>query len=136
MATGCVWLLVLGFVVLCNLVKTLLPSISSHLAKVFQNDADCEAEMRAAVQDMRKQLSAISMMDEFARYARLERKISKTTDRLKTYGEKLRGATGRQVSPGRLSLSLLNIKASDECFLDTTTRTRFAPKNIANGNFL
>ncbi|XP_028838117.1 tail-anchored protein insertion receptor WRB-like [Denticeps clupeoides] len=85
MATGCVWLLVLGFVVLCNLVKTLLPSISSHLAKVFQNDADCEAEMRAAVQDMRKQLSAISMMDEFARYARLERKISKTTDRLKTY---------------------------------------------------
>lgn len=42
--------------------------------------------MRAEIQDMKQELATINMMDEFARYARLERKINKTTDRLKTHG--------------------------------------------------
>ncbi|CDQ69581.1 unnamed protein product [Oncorhynchus mykiss] len=88
MATVYVWLLVLGSVVLCNLVKMLLPSISSYLSKVFQKNVEDEIEMRAAIQAMKKELSSINMMDEFARYARLERKINKMTDKLKTYGNK------------------------------------------------
>lgn len=43
--------------------------------------------MRAEIQNMRMELSTISMMDEFARYARLERKINKMTDQLKTLGK-------------------------------------------------
>ncbi|KAL0994359.1 hypothetical protein UPYG_G00121100 [Umbra pygmaea] len=85
MATGYVWSLVLGSVVLCNLVKMLLPSISSYLFKVFQKNVEDEVEMRAEIQAMKKELSSINMMDEFARYARLERKINKITDKLKTY---------------------------------------------------
>ncbi|XP_048853727.1 guided entry of tail-anchored proteins factor 1 [Brienomyrus brachyistius] len=84
MAEGCAWFLVLGSVLLCNLVKTLLPSISSFLSKVFHKDAEHELEMRKEIQDMKKELSSISMMDEFARYARLERKINKMTDKLKS----------------------------------------------------
>lgn len=42
--------------------------------------------MRAEIQSMKQELSTISMMDEFARYARLERKINKMTDKLKTHG--------------------------------------------------
>lgn len=42
--------------------------------------------MRAEIQNMKQELSTISMMDEFARYARLERKINKMTDKLKTHG--------------------------------------------------
>nr|XP_023700810.1 tail-anchored protein insertion receptor WRB [Paramormyrops kingsleyae] len=84
MAEGCAWFLVLGSVLLCNLVKTLLPSISSSLSKVFHKDAEHELEMRMEIQDMKKELSSISMMDEFARYARLERKINKMTDKLKS----------------------------------------------------
>ncbi|KAI4883175.1 hypothetical protein NFI96_033129 [Prochilodus magdalenae] len=85
MAAGYSWLLVLSSVFLCNLVKTFLPSISSFLSKVFQKDAEQEMEMRTEIQNMRLELSTISMMDEFARYARLERKINKMTDKLKTH---------------------------------------------------
>uniref|UniRef100_A0A8C1XZP9 Guided entry of tail-anchored proteins factor 1 n=1 Tax=Cyprinus carpio TaxID=7962 RepID=A0A8C1XZP9_CYPCA len=84
MADGFNWFLVLSSVFLVNLVKTLLPSISSFLTKIFQKDADQEMEMRTEIQNMKMELSTISMMDEFARYARLERKINKMTDQLKT----------------------------------------------------
>ncbi|XP_017351869.1 guided entry of tail-anchored proteins factor 1 [Ictalurus punctatus] len=79
------WLLVLSSVFVCNLVKTLLPSISSLLSKILQKDAEQEMEMRTEIQNMKLELSSISMMDEFARYARLERKINKMTDKLKTH---------------------------------------------------
>ncbi|XP_008306685.1 guided entry of tail-anchored proteins factor 1 [Cynoglossus semilaevis] len=84
MAAGYAWFLVLASVFLCNLMKTLLPSISSFLTKMIQKDAEQEIEMRAEIQEMKKEQSSISMMDEFARYARLERKINKMTDKLKT----------------------------------------------------
>lgn len=45
--------------------------------------------MRAEIQDMKQELSTVNMMDEFARYARLERKINKMTDKLKTHGTHL-----------------------------------------------
>ncbi|XP_048121448.1 guided entry of tail-anchored proteins factor 1 isoform X2 [Alosa alosa] len=55
------------------------------LSKVLQKDAEQEMEMRTQIQEMKKELSSISMMDEFARYARLERKINKMTNMLKTH---------------------------------------------------
>lgn len=44
--------------------------------------------MRAEIHEMKKEQSTISMMDEFARHARLERKINKMTDKLKTHGRR------------------------------------------------
>ncbi|XP_053730135.1 guided entry of tail-anchored proteins factor 1 isoform X1 [Synchiropus splendidus] len=85
METGYAWFLVLASVFLCNLMKTLLPSISSFFSKMVQKDAEQENEMRAEIQEMKKEQSSISMMDEFARYARLDRKINKLTDKLKTH---------------------------------------------------
>ncbi|XP_074156606.1 guided entry of tail-anchored proteins factor 1 isoform X1 [Sminthopsis crassicaudata] len=93
---GCVWLLVLSSVFVCNLLKLLLPSFSSVMrklrprmaqiiSKLLQKDVDQESQMRAEIQTMKQDLSAISMMDEFAKYARLERKINKMTDKLKTH---------------------------------------------------
>lgn len=41
--------------------------------------------MRASIQTMKRELASVNMMDEFARYARLERKINKMTDALKTF---------------------------------------------------
>jgi len=61
-----------------------------QLSRVVQKDAEQESEMRAEIQEMKKEHSSVSMMDEFARYARLERKINKTTDKLKTHGERSR----------------------------------------------
>lgn len=54
---------------------------------MVQKDVEQESEMRAEIQQMKKEQASISMMDEFARYARLERKINKMTDKLKTHGE-------------------------------------------------
>ncbi|XP_029434123.1 tail-anchored protein insertion receptor WRB isoform X2 [Rhinatrema bivittatum] len=85
MAESCAWLLVLSSVLLCNLLKILLPSFSSLISRLLQKDAEQEFQMRADIQNMKQELSTISMMDEFARYARLERKINKMTDKLKTH---------------------------------------------------
>lgn len=60
---------------------------------MVQKDAEQESEMRAEIQVMKKEQSSISMMDEFARYARLERKINKMTDKLKTHGGRIEGVT-------------------------------------------
>lgn len=57
---------------------------------MVQKDAEQESEMRVEVQEMKKEQDSINMMDEFARYARLERKINKMTDKLKSHGERHR----------------------------------------------
>lgn len=63
------------------------PSCPLHqMSRVLQKDAEQESQMRAEIQDMKQELSTVNMMDEFARYARLERKINKMTDKLKTHG--------------------------------------------------
>lgn len=53
---------------------------------MVQKDAEQEREMRAEIHEMKKEQSTVSMMDQFARHARLERRINKMTDRLKTHG--------------------------------------------------
>lgn len=53
-----------------------------------QKDAEREREMRTEIHQMKKEHSSISMMDEFARYARLERKINKMTDQIKMHGKR------------------------------------------------
>lgn len=57
-----------------------------QMSRVLQKDAEQESQMRAEIQDMKQELSTVNMMDEFARYARLERRINKMTDKLKTHG--------------------------------------------------
>lgn len=85
MAESCAWLLVLSTVFVCNLFKIQLAAFSSIVSRLLQKDAEQESYMRSDIQSMRQELSSISMMDEFARYARLERKINKMTDKLKTH---------------------------------------------------
>ena len=57
-----------------------------QMSRVLQKDVEQESQMRAEIQGMKQELSTVNMMDEFARYARLERKINKMTDKLKTHG--------------------------------------------------
>uniref|UniRef100_A0A2K5QCQ6 Guided entry of tail-anchored proteins factor 1 n=1 Tax=Cebus imitator TaxID=2715852 RepID=A0A2K5QCQ6_CEBIM len=77
------WLLALSFVFGCNVLRILLLSFSSFMSRVLQKDVG-ESQMRVEIKDMKQALSMVNMMDEFARYARLERKINKMTDKLKT----------------------------------------------------
>lgn len=65
--------------------KALTQLCPRQMSRVLQKDAEQESQMRAEIQDMKQELSTVNMMDEFARYARLERKINKMTDKLKTH---------------------------------------------------
>uniref|UniRef100_A0A8D2M4Z6 Guided entry of tail-anchored proteins factor 1 n=1 Tax=Zonotrichia albicollis TaxID=44394 RepID=A0A8D2M4Z6_ZONAL len=69
--------------------QELIISFTSQISRLLQKDAEQESQMRAEIQTMKQELATISMMDEFARYARLERKINKMTDKLKTHGTEL-----------------------------------------------
>ncbi|XP_061483636.1 guided entry of tail-anchored proteins factor 1 isoform X2 [Rhineura floridana] len=60
-------------------------TVAREISRLLQKDAEQESQMRSEIQNMKQELSTISMMDEFARYARLERKINKMTDKLKTH---------------------------------------------------
>lgn len=73
------------------ILDTLFFSPPIKLSKLVQKDAEQESEMRAEIHEMKKEQSTISMMDEFARHARLERKINKMTDKLKTHGRRYAG---------------------------------------------
>ncbi|XP_054324764.2 guided entry of tail-anchored proteins factor 1 isoform X1 [Pongo pygmaeus] len=64
---------------------TSVSRLLGEMSRVLQKDAEQESQMRAEIQDMKQELSTVNMMDEFARYARLERKINKMTDKLKTH---------------------------------------------------
>lgn len=83
---------------------------------MIQKDAEQESEMRTEIQGMKMEQSSISMMDEFAKYARLERKINKTTDKLKTHGEMQMGVRDSQIRAGaELRFYMLHI--CDTCLI-------------------
>ncbi|XP_077891572.1 guided entry of tail-anchored proteins factor 1-like isoform X2 [Ictidomys tridecemlineatus] len=63
----------------------LFATFSSFMSRVLQNDAELEPQMSAEIQDMKQEFSMVNKMDKFARYARLEWKINKMVDKLKTY---------------------------------------------------
>ncbi|XP_077891571.1 guided entry of tail-anchored proteins factor 1-like isoform X1 [Ictidomys tridecemlineatus] len=67
------------------LFATLSSAESSFMSRVLQNDAELEPQMSAEIQDMKQEFSMVNKMDKFARYARLEWKINKMVDKLKTY---------------------------------------------------
>ncbi|XP_048348776.1 guided entry of tail-anchored proteins factor 1-like [Sphaerodactylus townsendi] len=71
----------------CNITIPKIPllSCSSIISKLLQKDVEQESQVRSEIQNMKQEVATISMMDEFARYAGLERKINKMTDKLKTH---------------------------------------------------
>ncbi|KAM5160764.1 tripartite motif-containing protein 43B-like [Callospermophilus lateralis] len=54
-------------------------------SRVLQKDAEQKSQMRTEIQDMQQELSTVKMMEVFARYTRLEKKINKMMDKLKTH---------------------------------------------------
>uniref|UniRef100_A0A8C4N5T1 Guided entry of tail-anchored proteins factor 1 n=1 Tax=Eptatretus burgeri TaxID=7764 RepID=A0A8C4N5T1_EPTBU len=84
MAQSLGWLVVLMVVFLCNLCRLLLPSFAVLVAHLVQSASKREEMLRSQLRDMRKELLGISIMDEFARYARLERRVNQASQQLRT----------------------------------------------------
>uniref|UniRef100_UPI00358FFCB5 guided entry of tail-anchored proteins factor 1 n=1 Tax=Myxine glutinosa TaxID=7769 RepID=UPI00358FFCB5 len=84
MAQSLGWLVVLIVVFVCNLCRLLLPSFAVLVARLVQSASQREEVLRSQLRDMRKELLGISIMDEFARYARLERRVNQASQKLRT----------------------------------------------------
>ncbi|KAL8580134.1 hypothetical protein ACOMHN_050236 [Nucella lapillus] len=79
---GSIFLLVVLFAVLNTFVKDITAFMGRHIFSA--NDA--ELDLRAKVLDMKDEQSGISMMDEFARYMKLQRQIDKLIAQVKESG--------------------------------------------------
>ncbi|KAK7494573.1 hypothetical protein BaRGS_00014226 [Batillaria attramentaria] len=76
-------LIVILFAVLQKFVKEITVWVGKRVFSV----SDEELDLRAQVRDLKEQQSSISMMDEFARYMKLQRQIDKLASQVKDSGE-------------------------------------------------
>jgi len=67
---------------LLSLSSTLVAPISKLLVSLTCNITEYELELRRNLKEVKADLAKISMMDEFAQYAKTERKINKLTEKL------------------------------------------------------
>ncbi|XP_076444824.1 guided entry of tail-anchored proteins factor 1-like [Babylonia areolata] len=77
-----IFFLVLVFTVLYTFVKEITNFVGRHLFSA----TDEELDLRAKVRDMKDEQSRISMIDEFARYMKLQRQIDKLIAKVKESG--------------------------------------------------
>ena len=70
-----------SFLAVCSQLVAPLVKLLLHFTC---NITEYEVELRRNIKDLRKELAKISMQDEFALYAKTERKINKLFDKLKS----------------------------------------------------
>ena len=76
------YLLIWGtFLTICS---QLVSPLVNFLLNITCTITDYEIKLREDIRDLRKELSKISMQDQFAVYAKTERKINKLTEKLQT----------------------------------------------------
>ena len=68
-----------SFLSLCSVLVSPLVKLILHLTC---NITEYEISLRKSIRDMKKELSKISMQDEFALYSKTERKIAKLSAKL------------------------------------------------------
>ncbi|XP_064628898.1 guided entry of tail-anchored proteins factor 1-like [Lineus longissimus] len=79
---------ILGLVVTFSI----FPLISGHVVRMLTNhlraEEDVEKKLRLEIVEQRQKLKTIHMVDEFAKYARVERQIIKLTEQKKKFDSK------------------------------------------------
>ena len=68
-----------SFMTICS--QCISPTVN-FLLNLTCTITDYELKLRGEIRDLRKELSKISMQDQFAVYAKTERKINKLTEKL------------------------------------------------------
>lgn len=68
---------------LLPLLARFLPSVCVHLWLRFKGKASVASDLKLEIEDLKQQQSEISMVDEFAKHAKLNRKITAKTNALK-----------------------------------------------------
>ncbi|CAG2101611.1 unnamed protein product [Medioppia subpectinata] len=71
-------------ITLWGFLNALIPLIINSIVSVFFNETQMETCLRRQMRDLKTELSDISMSDEFAKYAKIQRKLNKAKDQLKS----------------------------------------------------
>ncbi|XP_035220855.1 guided entry of tail-anchored proteins factor 1-like [Stegodyphus dumicola] len=67
---------------LCGMFSSFIPIVVKMILQVINRETEMEANLRRQVCDLKAELGSISMVDEFAKYAKIKRKVNKVTDEL------------------------------------------------------
>jgi len=66
----------------CGMLGAFIPVLVKMFLQVITRETEMEANLRRQVCDLKAELGSISMVDEFAKYAKIKRKVNKVTDEL------------------------------------------------------
>ncbi|XP_076371812.1 guided entry of tail-anchored proteins factor 1 [Tachypleus tridentatus] len=66
----------------CGLIGSLVPTLVKMLVQIVVRESEMEVSLRRQVCDLKAELGSVSMIDEFAKYAKIQRKINKITEEL------------------------------------------------------
>ncbi|GBN09113.1 Tail-anchored protein insertion receptor WRB [Araneus ventricosus] len=69
-------------VTVCGIFGAFIPFVVKMLLQVITRETEMEANLRRQACDLKAELGSISMVDEFAKYAKIKRKVGKVTDEL------------------------------------------------------
>ncbi|XP_054163533.1 guided entry of tail-anchored proteins factor 1-like [Oppia nitens] len=75
------------FVTFWSLFNAFIPLMVKVILNVFLNETKMETSLRRQIRDLKTELSDISMSDEFAKYAKIDRKLNKAKDQLKSQSD-------------------------------------------------
>uniref|UniRef100_V5IEZ6 Guided entry of tail-anchored proteins factor 1 n=1 Tax=Ixodes ricinus TaxID=34613 RepID=V5IEZ6_IXORI len=65
------------FVTFCGMFTAFIPLVVRMVLQVISQESEMESNLRRQVCDLRAELGGISIVDEFAKYAKIQRKINK-----------------------------------------------------------
>ncbi|GFU33855.1 guided entry of tail-anchored proteins factor 1 [Nephila pilipes] len=66
----------------CGIFGAFIPFVVKMVLQVITRETELEANLRRQACDLKAELGSISMVDEFAKYAKIKRKVIKVTDEL------------------------------------------------------
>ncbi|XP_037281661.2 guided entry of tail-anchored proteins factor 1 [Rhipicephalus microplus] len=70
------------FVTFCGMFTAFVPFVVRMVLQVISQETEMESNMRRQVCDLRAELGSMNIVDEFAKYAKIQRKINKMSEEL------------------------------------------------------
>lgn len=70
------------FVTFCGMFTAFIPFIVRMVLQVISQETEMESNLRRQVCDLKAELGGMSIVDEFAKYAKIQRKINKMSEEL------------------------------------------------------
>uniref|UniRef100_A0A6M2E7L1 Guided entry of tail-anchored proteins factor 1 n=1 Tax=Amblyomma tuberculatum TaxID=48802 RepID=A0A6M2E7L1_9ACAR len=70
------------FVTFCGMFTAFIPFVVKMVLQVISQETEMETNLRRQVCDLRAELGSMNIVDEFAKYAKIQRKINKMSEEL------------------------------------------------------